>query len=97
MIKPELVLWEVLCSALLYSVFCRLVRTSKTTRITVRVGIWLLGVSSLVGIGAPFYGWLPDNVVITITAASLIMELVTMSHWRHGVPSIFVHHKGGPD
>lgn len=82
-------LWELLCFALLYSVFCRLVHTSTSTRISVRFAIFFLGMAALVGIGAPLYGWQPDLVSIVITAACLLMQLVAARHWRGGVPVNF--------
>jgi hypothetical protein len=88
-VTPELIFWELLCFALLYSVFCRLVHTSISTRISVRIAIFFLGLAALVGIGAPLYGWRPDVVVTVITAACLFMQLVAARHWRGGVPGSF--------
>lgn len=87
--RMDLLVWELLCAALLYSVFCRLVRTSATTRLDVRLSIFGLGIAALIGIGAPMYGWRPDLVVIFITAATVAMQLVAARHWRHGVPTPF--------
>ncbi len=86
----DVLVWELLCMALLYSVFCRLVHTSKTTRLDVRVSIFGLGLASLVGIGAPLYGWEPDVVALCITTATVAMQLVAARHWRKGVPEQFV-------
>ena len=84
-----LLYWELLCLALLYSVFCRLVHTSVSTRLDVRLSIFALGLASLVGLGAPLYGWEPDLVVLCITVASVAMQLVSARHWRKGVPEQF--------
>jgi hypothetical protein len=87
--SPLFLIWEVLCCALLYSVFCRLVHTTVSTRISVRFAIFFLGLAALVGIGAPLYGWEPDPVSILITAACLLMQLVAAHFWRGGVPRNF--------
>lgn len=85
----DIVVWELLCIVLLYSVFCRLVRTDHTTRLSVRLSIFGLGLAALIGIGAPLYSWRPDLVSLCITAATVGMQLVAARHWRHGVPAPF--------
>ena len=89
MITLPILVWECVCLALLWSVFCRLVRTSEQTRFSVRLSIFFLGVAALVGLGAPLYGWVPDAVVFAITVACLCMQIVAARHWRHGVPHQF--------
>ena len=96
----SILLWTTLCLGLLWSVFCRLVRTSLETRLSVRVSIFALGLAALVGLGAPLYGWVPDLVVFAITSACLCMQVVAARHWRHGVPqsfqrSVFDSQEGG--
>lgn len=86
---PIFIVWEALCLALLWSVFCRLVRTSDKTLWWVRASIWLLGVTALVGMAAPLYGWVPDGMVLLMTAACLNMQVVAARHWRNGVPPQF--------
>lgn len=88
--STTLLIWESLCLALLWSVFCRSVRASHTTRLDVRFGVWSVGVASVIGIGAPAYGWRPDWVVLLIVAAVVVMQVVFAQHWRHGVPPQFV-------
>lgn len=85
----SILIWEALCLALLWSVFCRLVRTSTATRLSVRVSIFSLGLASLIGIAAPLYGWVPDSVIFIMTVACLNMQLVAARHWRKGVPEQF--------
>jgi hypothetical protein len=94
MARFDLLVWELLCAALLYSVFCRLVHTSVSTRLDVRLSIFSLGLAALVGIGAPLYGWTPDVVVLCITVATVAMQLVAARHWRNGVPAQFICQKG---
>ena len=91
--SPLFLVWELVCFALLYSVFCRLVHTTLATRLSVRLAIFALGLSALVGIGAPIYGWQPDAVVLCITSACLAMQLVAARHWRQGVPAQFEYTK----
>jgi hypothetical protein len=85
-----LLLWEVLCVALFWSVFCRSVRVDKTTRLDVRLALWAVGLSALAGLAAPFYGWAPDWVTVGIVAGVVAMQSVMAHHWRDGVPRQFV-------
>jgi hypothetical protein len=91
-----LLLWVALCLALLWSVFCRLVRTNARTLFHVRLSIWLLGLASLVGMAAPLYGWMPDYVVLLMTAACLNMQIVAARHWKQGVPVNFQYSQFPP-
>jgi peptidoglycan/LPS O-acetylase OafA/YrhL len=93
---PIFFVWEALCVALLWSVFCRLVRTNDKTLWWVRASIWLLGVAALVGMAAPVYGWKPDAVVLLMTVACLNMQVVAARHWRNGVPSQFQYSQFPP-
>lgn len=81
--------WVALCLALLWSVFCRLTRTTHATRFSVRLAIFFLGLAALVGLGAPVYGWVPDVVVFCMTGACVCMQIVAARHWRYGVPKSF--------
>lgn len=84
-----LLLWEVTCLALFWSVFCRSVLVNKTTRLDIRLSLFAMGIASLVGIAAPLYGWAPDWVVLVIVLAVVIMQGVMAKAWRHGVPRQF--------
>ena len=86
----KLALWDVLCAALFWSVFCRSVRADTTTKLTVRLAIFGAGLASLLGLGAPMYGWEPDVVVSAIVAAIVFMQVVMAQHWHHGVPRQFI-------
>ncbi len=83
-------IWEVLCMALFVSVFCRSVRVGTTTRLDVRIALWMVGMGSLVGMGAPLYGWQPDVVTLIIVTAGVVMQSVMAHHWRDGVPYQFI-------
>lgn len=86
----KLVIWEVLCAALFWSVFCRSVRVDKTTKIDIRVVIFLVGLGALLGLGAPLYGWEPDWVTLLIIGSIAAMQVVTAQHWGSAVPDQFV-------
>ena len=85
-----LVPWEVLCWALLWSVFLRLIHVDKTTKTEVRIVLVLAGIAALIGIGAPLYGWLPDGVTLIVLGALVAMELVLSQNWKNGIPVQFV-------
>lgn len=85
-----LIFWQLLCIALFWSVFCRSVWTTPTTRIEIRLALLAVGLSALVGMAAPLYGWLPDLVTMIIVGAIVIMQTVMAQLWRHGVPHQFV-------
>lgn len=85
-----LIFWELLCVALLWSVFCRSVRVDTTTRIEIRLALQIVGIAALIGLGAPLYGWVPDVVTMIIVGAIVIMQAVMAQLWRHGVPHPFI-------
>ena len=85
----NLLLWYVLMMGLLWSVFCRLVRTNHKTILQVRWAIFQLGAAALFGMAAPIYGWMPDPVVFAIAYACLCIQVVAARHWRGGVPAQF--------
>lgn len=85
-----LTLWELLCMALFWSIFCRSIKVDQTTKLDVRLALWGVGVAALAGIGAPIYGWHPDCVTIAIVTAIVVMQVVMAQHWRNGVPIHFV-------
>lgn len=84
-------IWDLLCASLLWSVFCRSVRTDTTTRLDVRLALWFMGTASLVGMAAPLYGWTPDRITMLIVASIALLQVVMARHWRHGVPRHFIH------
>lgn len=85
--------WYALCLALLWAVFGRSVRTDQTTRLSVRLVMWLVGVAALTGLTAPFYGWDPDPVSTLMLSPLVVMQYVMSAHWRYGVPTQFVKQK----
>lgn len=85
-----LVPWEVLCLALLWSVFCRLIHVDKTTKPEVRAVLVVAGLAALIGIGVPLYGWLPDGITLIVLGPLVSMELVLSKNWRYGIPVQFI-------
>lgn len=84
-----LVIHEVLCLVLIYTVFCRFVRTDDTVRLDVRMTFFLLGAVACFGIPAPFYGFIP-NIFSTVLLFMIVMvQVVTSRYWRNGVPLSF--------
>lgn len=89
----QLIAWEIMCAALFWSVFCRCVRTDKTTKLQIRVALYLVGLGSLLGLGAPLYGWGPDWIILTIVSSIVIMQIVMAQHWGRGVPDRFTRNR----
>lgn len=93
MMTAMMLLWEFLCLALFWAVFCRSIRVDKTTRLDVRLALWLVGLASLVGIGAPIYGWTPNLITLIIVGSVVILQAVMARYWGDGVPERFVDPK----
>ena len=81
----------ILCLALLYSQFCRAVKTDHTTRPSVLAAFYFLTVAVVVSLFAPLIlpGWQPSPDSILFLLAVLIVQAVTAVHWRHGAPHAF--------
>ena len=81
---------ELLCVALLYSVFCRACKTCENVRSDVRLAFALLGWVACAGIAAPLvWGLVPDLFGLALLAAITVVQLVTAQHWEKGVPDKF--------
>jgi multisubunit Na+/H+ antiporter MnhG subunit len=78
-----LAVWEVLCLALLWTVFCRSVHITKAVRLEIRLAVFAVGLAALFGLGAPAYGWVPDLVVMVIVLAFVLQQLA-LAHAAHG-------------
>lgn len=87
----EIVIHEALCAVLLYSVFCRAVRSSDLVRTDVRLAFFFLGMVACVGIVAPLvWKFAPDCFTIALLASISGVQLVTAHHWEQGVPDRFL-------
>ena len=85
-----LIVWEATCGALFWSIFCRSVKVDQTTRLDVRLALWLVGIASLLGLGAPLYGWVPNLPTLVIVGSVVILQVVMAQHWHSGVPYQFI-------
>lgn len=97
-----LVLQTVAACALLYSCFCRLVRTDETTIREIRLAIWFESVAAGLVIGAPILPLVPEIptdwaplttpmwVWLVLLLAATLVQVVTSKFWRDGVPLDFV-------
>jgi hypothetical protein len=94
----------ILCGAIFWTCFCRLVRTDCNTYLPVRVAFMLLaGVALVVGV-APL-GWVapclpaepPGVAQLALEAAMFTVQGLTARYWRDGVPCHFQRDAGGAD
>lgn len=85
-----LVLHELLCLYLVYSVFVRAVPMNCDTRPAVRIVFWLLAVVALLGIAAPvLWRWLPDLFALALELVFALVQGVTNHYWAGRVPDAF--------
>lgn len=85
-----LVIHELLCFALFYSVFCRAVHSCEKVRADVRFAFFLLGIVACVGMAAPLtWRFIPDIFTLALLASMTVVQLVTAHHWVAGVPDRF--------
>ena len=81
--------------------FCRLTKTDENTIDAVVLTFWAKGVSALLLGLAPFLpiilplecqwpaGTTPDWMYLPFLASSLSVQITTVVHWLHGVPTVF--------
>jgi len=75
------------CALLVYSGFCRLVRTNATTALCIRIVMWLLTVAALVAAAAVLvWGHAPGWPDTALAAAMAAVQVATSMLWRDGVP-----------
>lgn len=85
-----LVLHELLCAALFYSVFFRAVQSCEKVRTDVRLAFVALGLVASLGMAAPLvWGLVPDLFGLALLAAMTVVQLVNSHHWSAGVPDRF--------
>lgn len=90
-------------SALLWSCFCRMVRTDDDTIREVRWAIWLESIAAMLVLGAPLLpalapghvdwpaGSTPLWIWLALLVAATLVQIVTARHWKHGVPLSFTN------
>ena len=86
-----IMLHELLCFALFYTVFCRAVRMDRSTRLDIRIALQVLGTVAAVGIAVPVHwpAWRPDWWTLALLTAITGLQLITAHHWTRGVPAVF--------
>jgi len=81
---------EILCVAMLWGAFCRLVRCNHMTRAGIRFAFFLIGFAACAGIAQPLRaGWEPSVFELSLLIGVVTMQLVTAPRWRDGVPAKF--------
>jgi hypothetical protein len=85
-----IIVHEVLCLSILWSVFCRSVDSSIRVRTDVRVAFFLLGIVACGGIVSPIaWHYTPDLFGFALLFAMAWVQVVTAYHWSSGVPDRF--------
>lgn len=81
----------ILALALLYSQFCRAIKTDHNTKLPVLLAFYLLTAATVFVLFAPAVvpGWTPSIDTVALLFAVVVVQGVTAIHWRHGVPESF--------
>ena len=90
----------VLSLALLYSQFCRSVKTDCNTRPGILAAFYLLTGAAILSLFAPLVlpGWRPSLETIALLFSITVVQAVTSKFWRSGVPGSFANdHQNGPE
>ena len=78
------------CLVLMYTGFCRMVRTDTTTLLAIRAAFWGLTVAAIVAVGGVlFWGQRPDWPEAMLAVAASLVEIATSRGWATGVPRAF--------
>lgn len=81
---------ELLCAALLYTVFCRSVRSDDSVRVDVRLSFFVLGLVACIGLACPVtWDFQPNAFTLLLLLAIVVVQIATSRHWHHGVPYSF--------
>lgn len=94
----------VLCGAIFWTCFCRLVRTDHNTHMPVRVAFMVLA-GTVLAVGVAPFGWVapclpahaPGVPQLALEAAMFMVQGLTARYWRDGVPCHFQRAAGGAD
>ena len=90
----------VLSLALLYSQFCRSVKTDSNTHTGILAAFYLLTVAAVLSLFAPLVlpNWRPSIETIVLLFAIAVVQAATSKFWRSGVPGSFVNdHQDDPE
>lgn len=91
-----------LCFTILYSSWCRIVRTTKThTRRVIRWSFALSSAGSSLLMVSPFTSYIswwgeyqPHWTTVICLAGFAAVQIATAYHWRNGVPQSFHQRRG---
>lgn len=81
-------LWEITCLVLFLSVFARAVAIGPDAPRDLRLALLLCGMSSLMGLVAPLYGWAPDIIDVMVLGGAVVFQLVATSYWAHFMAAV---------
>jgi len=86
-----IVVHEILCLALFYSIFCRAVRMDASTHKPIRIVLQILGTVAALGMAAPVHwpSWTPDYFSLALLASITAVQLVTAHYWAKQMPPAF--------
>lgn len=85
----------VLSLALLYSQFCRSVKTDNNTHAGILAAFYLLTGAAILSLFAPLVlpNWRPSIETIVLLFAICVVQAVTSRFWRCGAPGSFVNER----
>lgn len=80
----------VICAALFYTCFCRLVRTNGDTHTSIRLAFVVLACAAVWCLAMPLRSGIPpQGTQLVIEAAMALVQALTARYWRDGVPVHF--------
>lgn len=87
--NPLTILHTLLCVALFYTCFCRLVHTTRaSTYPAVRWAFAVCGGMALFGTVWPLaFDYAPRGIDVGLLAGFTLVQVITSRLWRHGVPA----------
>lgn len=81
-----LIAHEAACALLFFSVFCRMSKTTRRTRASIRLAFWLLGTVAALGMAWPLVGWPLPWFGVLLALAIVQVQWVTSHFWSVGTP-----------
>jgi hypothetical protein len=101
-VSCALIVHTILCAAIFWSSWCRIVKTTKTaTRRSIRWAFSMASGGSILIGAAPFVNYIPGYggyqihwTTLVLLAGFAAVQLATSYHWRNGVPESFHMRRG---